>query len=174
MQKILKFLSSLWGSLAVVIALFPGAAALLGAPLSPANSVIKPLYTVLPTIVASFGLLLLLSYKDLFSNLARARRWALGAFCAALLFIFALIAIRVVWLDIKESREFLGEGSVATTIQRNNGLVSVEKRYPRKTELVNEAEQLVYGDPLDVVALFLATSAFVGFTVAFGALGLHA
>ena len=72
-------LRSLWGVLAAAAVIFPGAAALLKVPLAVENSKISILYPVIGVIVSAFALLLATAYRDQFSELARARRWAVNA-----------------------------------------------------------------------------------------------
>jgi hypothetical protein len=168
-KKLLTFLTTLWGALAVTAIAFPGAAALLDVPLAVEHSKISTLYPVLGTISSAFGLLILLSFQEELRQHAFARRLAVRSAAAGFLLFLCFVMVRVAYLDIQVSQRSQPP-EVGEYVLRHHslGIMRLEKFSDGKLVQVEER-----GDPLDVLALGLFAATFASFTVGFSALGIH-
>jgi hypothetical protein len=179
-QKLLKFLQSLWGSLATAAVLFPGAAALLKVRIAPAHSGNKEFYAIAATIFAAFALLMQTTFVQELARLRTARRVAILGGVAAVACFFSLLVIRGTFLDVvtrTRQLEIVGHDSIVVQIVHDSGVVHVGRsRFTSDTSRLATlaASEYSKGDPWDVVGLSLFCGAVVGFTVAFGALGINA
>ncbi|MDT4898037.1 MAG: hypothetical protein QOH25_3114 [Acidobacteriota bacterium] len=176
LQKIFKFLKSLWGALTTAAILFPGAAALLKVPIAVENSHIASLYPIVATIVSAFGLLLMIAYLDTLANVAKARKTSVIAMSIALLSFFGYVAVRVYLLDVEYVRMYKDPvEKTQTAYARRRGEVIISTRSLNQIADGNlpEATDITSGDPWDLLGLMLFSGTFASFSVAFGALGLH-
>jgi hypothetical protein len=175
---LIKFLKNLWGALAVAAILFPGAATLLKLPLAVENSVIDFLYPVTPMLIATFSLLFLTAYKSELRCIKTARKLSVRSMGLGILGLFAFLFVRVEYLDINTRKQY-HEDSTGFEYResRSKGIIQVERV---KTSVTNnnvveeEKYNYMYGDPIDILALFIFTMTFTAFTIAFGSLGIHA
>lgn len=170
----LKFLRSLWGALALVSVAFPGAAALLKLPLAVENSRIAALYPIIGVVVAAFALLLATAYRDEFSSLAVARRWAVTAMSVALICFFGYVGTRVFLLDVEHQQEFVArDGEQLVRISKNRGVILEDAKMKGEGPTIIPNTSSLRGDPWDVLALALFAGVFGSLSLSFTCLGLH-
>jgi hypothetical protein len=170
----LSFLRSFWGVLATVAVTFPGAAAIFKIPIAVENSKIAILYPVVGVIVSAFALLLATTYRDKFTRLEDARKWAVTSMAVALISFFGFVGVRIFLLDMDVREEYVqrdGEQLVKKFKARGVIAESVRMKGDGPTAIPNiEMER---GDPWDIAALALFTSLFAALSVSFSTLGLH-
>lgn len=169
-KRLLDFLSTLWGALAIAAVAFPGASTLLKLPIAPSDSNIGGLYPVIATIVSAFALLFLLAYKEELRLLKFARKLGVWGMVIGVICFFSFVSIRLFLLDVygeqrisnfsqgRETRILRKPGVIQTEILENDKLLSREMR----------------GDPFDVLAMFFFAGAFASLTFGFAALGINA
>lgn len=168
-QKLIGFLTTLWGLLAVASAAFPGAAALMDLPIAANNSKIAALYPVIGTVASAFCLLLLISYQRELREITFARRLAIRSVLLGFVLFFSFVTVRSVYLDIQVAQQAQPPQIGAFTLtHRSLGLLKVEHFVDGKLIQIEER-----GDPLDVLALALFASTFASFTLGFSALGVY-
>src|SRR6185436_5321453 len=95
-QKLIGFLTTLWGLLAVASAAFPGAAALVDLPIAASNSKIAALYPVIGTVASAFCLLLLISYQRELREITFARGLAIKSVSVGFALFFSFVTVRSV------------------------------------------------------------------------------
>lgn len=83
-EKLIGFLHTLWGKVAVTTAVLPGVAALFDVSVALENSPLKTMYPVLGTAISSFVVLLLVSRPEWFV------RWKVTASVAIITMLFGL------------------------------------------------------------------------------------
>ena len=169
-KRILGFLGSLWGALAVAAIAFPGATALLKVPIAVSESTIAGLYPVIGTIVSAFSTLFLIAYKQELTELKFARKLAVWGMALGLTFFFAFVSVRLFVLDIASEERIQGpSASNVTLVMKKHGIIQTE---------VTEGDKLLRaerrGDPFDVLGLILFAGTFASLTFGFTALGIHA
>lgn len=163
------YLGSMWGALSVVAILFPGAASLLGDGVGPERSQIRAYYTFIPSVLAAFALLFLTSLRTELSDLARARRWAVGSFAASAALMFAFLFVKQNLVAIDTIEPPMQTATQITQIEKSHGLMQVTV-----TDLAGGVLSLrEQGDPWDIGCLALLSSAFMLLTIAFGSLGIN-
>lgn len=168
LTKLFKFLTKLWGILAVSAILFPGAAILLKLPLATENSELAFLYPVLPIIISSFCLLYLTTYLNELSVQKTARKISIIGFILSIILFFSFLFIRVEYLNVEVVKEYYNEKSSYVYFEkRSKGLIFVERRSKDDKEFNYE-----YGDPVDIIALLCISLTFSCLTIAFGSLGI--
>lgn len=169
-KRLLEFLSTLWGTLAVAAIAFPGATALLKLPIAVSESTIASLYPVIGTIVSAFATLFLIAYKEELRILQFARKLAVWGMAVGLVCFFSFVSVRLFLLDVHSEENIPGAsqgmltriskkpGIIQTEITQNDRLVRIERR----------------GDPFDVLGLFFFAGTFASLTFGFTALGINA
>ena len=168
-KRIVSFLSSLWGALAVATVAFPGAAALLKVPLAVEHSRLAQFYSLLPTVASSFCILFLIAYKVELAELTRARRVAVSAVAIGFLCFFSFLGVRVYYLDIDATQiiEEDADGQVIR-VEQSKGLLL--RKYLTGDKVTYEDRR---ADPYDILSLALFTASFAALSLGFGSLGIY-